>query len=407
MSTAGVSERLDRLPFTRRHLKVLTGSGIGWALDAMDVGLISFVIAALAAQWQLTGGETAWIASIGFIGMAVGASLGGLLADRFGRRQIFALTLLIYGIATGASALAGGLAVLLVLRFFVGLGLGAELPVASTFVSEFAPARIRGRVIVILEAFWAVGWTAAALISFFVIPASDDGWRWALAIGMVPAVWAIVVRWGLPESPRWLSRRGRDAQALSVVASFEASPALLRAARDRSEPVPPAVGEDAGMPAASAPAEATPAPPACGCGARLGRALLEQTLLAHDGVVPKSDLTQSVMREYGDDPNRIVAFGATARPADFARYAPLVFESADQGDTVAMSVVAGAVADVNAALGAIVWDGCKHLCLTGGLAENYQHRLAQKFIRILQPVRGNALAGAVELAVETFVTQKS
>ncbi len=144
-----------------------------------------------------------------------------------------------------------------------------------------------------------------------------------------------------------------------------------------------------------------------GSGARLGRALLEQTLLAHDGVVPKSDLTQSVMREYGDDPNRIVAFGATARPADFARYAPLVFESADQGDTVAMSVVAGAVADVNAALGAIVWDGCRHLCLTGGLAENYQHRLAQKFIRILQPMRGNALAGAVELAVETFVTQKS
>jgi glucosamine kinase len=144
-----------------------------------------------------------------------------------------------------------------------------------------------------------------------------------------------------------------------------------------------------------------------GSGARLGRALLEQTLLAHDGVVPKSDLTQSVMREYGDDPNRIVAFGATARPADFARYAPLVFESADQGDTVAMSVVAGAVADVNAALGAIVWDGCTHLCLTGGLAENYQHRLAQQFIRILQPVRGNALAGAVELAVETFVTQKS
>lgn len=144
-----------------------------------------------------------------------------------------------------------------------------------------------------------------------------------------------------------------------------------------------------------------------GSGARLGRALLEQTLLAHDGVVPKSDLTRSMLREYGDDPNRIVAFGATARPADFARYAPLVFESADQGDTVAMSVVAGAVADVNAALGAIVWDGCRHLCLTGGLAENYQHRLAQKFIRILQPMRGNALAGAVELAVETFVTQKS
>src|SRR5687768_14640006 len=191
-TTATTSERLDRLPFTRRHLRILTGSGIGWALDAMDVGLISFVIAALAAQWSLAPAETAWIASIGFIGMAVGASLGGLLADRFGRRQIFAVTLVVYGIATGASALVGGLALLLVLRFFVGLGLGAELPVASTYVSEFAPARMRGRLIVILEAFWAIGWTAAALIGFFVIPGSDTGWRWAFALGAVPAVYALI-----------------------------------------------------------------------------------------------------------------------------------------------------------------------------------------------------------------------
>ncbi|MBD7957890.1 MFS transporter [Microbacterium sp. Sa4CUA7] len=215
------SERLDRLPFTKRHLRVLTGSGIGWALDAMDVGLISFIIAALAAEWSLQPHETAWIASIGFVGMAIGASLGGLLADRFGRRQVFALTLLVYGIATGASALVGGLALLLVLRFFVGLGLGAELPVASTYVSEFAPARMRGRLIVILEAFWAVGWTAAALIGYFVVPSSDDGWRWAFALGAIPAVYALIVRWGLPESARWLERRGRTADADAVTRSFE------------------------------------------------------------------------------------------------------------------------------------------------------------------------------------------
>jgi putative MFS transporter len=216
-----LSQRLDRLPFTRAHLRVLTGSGVGWALDAMDVGLISFVIAALAAQWSLQPSETAWIASIGFVGMAIGASVGGLLADRFGRRQVFALTLLVYGVATGASALVGGLAALLVLRFLVGLGLGAELPVASTYVSEFAPARIRGRLIVILEAFWAVGWTLAALIGYFVIPSSENGWRWAFALGAIPAVYALVVRWGLPESARWLERRGRFTQAESVVRTFE------------------------------------------------------------------------------------------------------------------------------------------------------------------------------------------
>lgn len=216
-----ISERLDGLPFTRGHRKVLTGSGIGWALDAMDVGLISFIIAALVEHWGITKGESGLIASVGFVGMAVGASLGGLLADRIGRRQVFALTLLVYGAATGASALVGGIGLLLVLRFIVGLGLGAELPVASTYVSEFAPARIRGRIIVILEAFWAVGWTAAALIGYFVVPLGENGWRWAFAIGAIPAVYAFAVRWGLPESPRWLAGRGRMDEAERIIASFE------------------------------------------------------------------------------------------------------------------------------------------------------------------------------------------
>lgn len=241
-----VAERLDSLPFTRRHLKVLTGSGLGWALDAMDVGLISFIIAALAVQWSLEPGETAWIASIGFVGMAIGASVGGLLADRFGRRQVFALTLLIYGVATGASALVGGLAMLLVLRFFVGLGLGAELPVASTYVSEFAPARIRGRLIVILEAFWAVGWTAAALIGYLVIPGSDDGWRWAFLLGAIPAAYALIVRWGLPESPRWLARRGRINEASLIVGSFEHAAgvtSITAVVPDREPPVAVRAGD--------------------------------------------------------------------------------------------------------------------------------------------------------------------
>jgi putative MFS transporter len=236
-SRSSLSARLDALPFTRSHLRVLTGSGVGWALDAMDVGLISFIIAVLAEQWSLSPATAGWIASVGFIGMAVGASVGGLLADRLGRRHVFAITLLIYGIATGASALVGGVALLLVLRFFVGLGLGAELPVASTYVSEFAPARIRGRVIVILEAFWAVGWTASALIGYFVIPASESGWRWAFALGAIPAVYAVVIRWGLPESPRWLASRGRLSEAERIVSRMETDAALQRTPAIRKEPV--------------------------------------------------------------------------------------------------------------------------------------------------------------------------
>ncbi|NRD25206.1 MFS transporter [Frigoribacterium sp. VKM Ac-2836] len=215
------SERLDELPFTSKHRRLLAGSGIGWALDALDVGLLSFVIAQLMTVWSDQAGQLAWVASAGFAGMAIGAAVGGSLADRLGRKTVFALTLLLYGLATGLSALSWSVGVLLVLRFVVGLGLGSELPVASTLVSEFSPRRIRGRVVVLLEAFWAVGSIGAALVGYLVIPTSDDGWRWALVIGAAPALYAVFVRLKMPESVRFLESRGRHDEAERTVRGFE------------------------------------------------------------------------------------------------------------------------------------------------------------------------------------------
>ena len=229
------AERMGRLPYTRKHTRVMLGSGTGWALDAMDVGLISFVGLAIATQWDLSRTEQSWLLSIGFVGMALGATFGGMLADRYGRRTVFAATLVVYGLATGASAFVNTLAALLLLRFLVGLGLGAELPVASTLVSELSPTRIRGRLVVILESFWALGWILAALIGFFIVPLSDDGWRWAFLAGLVPALWAVVIRWGLPESPLFLERRGRVEEAESVVRAFEESAGVLH---EDSRPLP-------------------------------------------------------------------------------------------------------------------------------------------------------------------------
>lgn len=228
-NTLSRNERLDRLPVTGKHKRLLVGSGIGWALDAMDVGLVSFIIAALAVHWDLDKSTTSWIASIGFIGMAIGASLGGLLADKIGRRQVFAATLLLYGLATGASALAWSVGALMVFRFLVGLGLGSELPVASTLVSEFSPRKVRGRMVVLLEAFWAVGWIMAAVIGTFVVSQGENGWRWGFALGAVPALYAIYVRLGLPESVRYLESVGRHEEAEAIVQSFEAEadPALI------------------------------------------------------------------------------------------------------------------------------------------------------------------------------------
>lgn len=240
--------RLDTMPLTRRHGKILGITGIGWALDAMDIGLISFVMAALIAHWGITPGQASLLGSIGFLGMAIGAVAGGRLSDRFGRRALFTLTLLIYGAATGLSALATTFTALLALRFIVGLGLGAELPVASTYISEFSPKHLRGRMVVVLEAFWAVGWILAALIGTFIVATSPDGWRWGLALGCLPALYALIVRLGLPESVRYLQTRGENHKAEAIVRSLEESPRLFSRAeketKGRSHLPQPQAGTD-------------------------------------------------------------------------------------------------------------------------------------------------------------------
>ena len=186
--------------------KLLRVAGVGWMFDAMDVGILSFVIAALASDWGLTAAEKGWIGSVNSIGMAVGALLFGVLADKVGRKQIFMWTLILFSVASGLSAFATTLTIFLVLRFLIGMGLGGELPVASTLVSESVKAEERGRVVVLLESFWAGGWLVAAIISYFVIPADFwpiEGWRVALLITAIPAFYAIYIRIKLPDSPQF------------------------------------------------------------------------------------------------------------------------------------------------------------------------------------------------------------
>lgn len=133
--------------------KLLGIAGVGWLFDAMDVGILSFVIAALAVDWGLNPSQMGWIGSVNSIGMAVGAFVFGVLADKIGRKTVFMWTLLLFSLASGFSAMTTSLSLFLILRFLVGMGLGGELPVASTLVSESVKAHERGRVVVLLESF--------------------------------------------------------------------------------------------------------------------------------------------------------------------------------------------------------------------------------------------------------------
>lgn len=188
--------------------KLLGIAGMGWMFDAMDVGMLSFIIAALKVEWNLTPGQMGWIGSINSIGMAVGALVFGIMADRIGRKNVFIMTLLLFSLGSGAAAMATSLTLFLVFRFIIGAGLGGELPVASTLVSESVPAEKRGRVVVLLESFWAAGWLIAAVISYFIIP--KYGWQIALLLSATPALYALYLRIGLPDSPRFTAVKGKQ-----------------------------------------------------------------------------------------------------------------------------------------------------------------------------------------------------
>ena len=232
-----VLERLEALPLGRFHYELLLVTGLGWLFDSMDTGLIAFILPVLAKEWGLAPGQMGLIGSIGLIGMALGAVVSGTIADRIGRKKVFTITVLLYSIASAFCALSWNYQSLLVFRFLVGFGLGGELPVAATLVSEYAPSRVRGRFIVLLESFWGLGWIAAACIAYFFIPLY--GWRMAFLIGALPALYVCLIRMHMPESVRYLLAHGRVGEARQIVVSLE---------RQLHVPVAPFVSEKETVP---------------------------------------------------------------------------------------------------------------------------------------------------------------
>lgn len=212
-------ERLNALPVSSFHYKLLVVAGIGWVFDSMDTGLIAFVLPLLIKEWGLSATQAGMLGSIGLVGMALGAVAAGTLADRVGRKTVFSVTIVLYSLATGLCAVAPNYELLVLFRFLVGLGLGGELPVAATLVTEYVPGRARGRFMVLLESFWAVGWLLAALIAYFIIPVT--GWRTAFLIGALPALYTMVIRMHLPESVRYLLKKGKIEEARKIVFSLE------------------------------------------------------------------------------------------------------------------------------------------------------------------------------------------
>ncbi len=204
-------KQLEELEFqetgvTRKERwKVMWASIIGYAMDGLDVLILSFAMAAIVSELGLTLGEGGLIATYTLIGTVLGGYLFGIFADYFGRVHTFSLTIIIFSIFTGACAFADTAAHLNILRFLAGLGLGGEYGIGMTLVTETWPAAKRARATAGVAMGWQAGAVLAAILAALVLP--DYGWRALFLIGVVPALFAAWARRGLKEPPVWLKRK--------------------------------------------------------------------------------------------------------------------------------------------------------------------------------------------------------
>ncbi|GAQ01785.1 major facilitator transporter [Companilactobacillus farciminis] len=178
-------------------LKLLMVIGTAWLFDAADVALLSFIMPLLKKEMLLTDGQVGLVSSITTVGMIIGAILFGYLADKFGKKNIIIITLLLFSISNLALALTQNLPQFLLVRFITGIGLGGELPVATTIIADSFSGHRRSKMLILVDSFWAIGWILASLLAFLFMPVY--GWRPTVIITSIMALYTLVIRRHLPE----------------------------------------------------------------------------------------------------------------------------------------------------------------------------------------------------------------
>ncbi|OZI68650.1 MFS transporter [Bordetella genomosp. 1] len=216
-----VSERLERLPFSRFHFKLLMIGGLGLAFEALDAGIIAFIIPSLRTQWGLSTGEIGWIASSTYVGFLIGALFSGILGDRYGRKKVMMYALMLFCVATFINAFARNYHEFYILRMIAGIGMGAEGAIIAPYLAEFVSSKYRGRFTGALAGFFSFGFVLSALLGYFIVPMSDQGWRYIMIIASVPVIFLLWWRKSLFESPRWLEHTGQTEEANRICTAIE------------------------------------------------------------------------------------------------------------------------------------------------------------------------------------------
>ena len=231
-----IPERIDRLPLSRGIWRIMLLAGIAWLVESYDIGVIGNVLPSLQKQFQLNAFSIGLLAIASTLGIVVAIIPAGWMADKIGRKKILIIGTAWYAVFSFLCGFAPNPQIIVALRFVAGLGMGAIFPIPYAMAAEIIPRHFRGAMTAILDSFLSVGYFAAPLLAFALIPQLpiNVGWRYLFYIGGLPMLYVPVLMKWMPESPRWLQVKGRDREADSIVSHLEAE-----VERKTGEPLPP------------------------------------------------------------------------------------------------------------------------------------------------------------------------
>ncbi|VVE19278.1 Putative niacin/nicotinamide transporter NaiP [Pandoraea aquatica] len=221
VSRVSAAQRLERLPVCGYHRWLFLVISLAFFFDNIDLATMAFLLGSIKADFALTNVQAGMIGSASFVGMAIGAICSGVAADRFGRKPVFQISMLVWGAGSALCALAPGPVALGACRVLLGIGMGMELPLAQTLLSEFIPTQKRGKYLALMDGNWPLAFICAGLLSYAIL--AQHSWRVLFALEAAPALFLFAVRRYVPESARWLESQGRYAEADEVVANIERS----------------------------------------------------------------------------------------------------------------------------------------------------------------------------------------
>ncbi|MED4697341.1 MFS transporter [Peribacillus frigoritolerans] len=226
---------MEEMPLSRFHYKMFAYASGSTFLDGYIIGIIAVALSVMQTQLDMSVTMIGLIGAATLAGMLFGGIIGGYLTDLIGRKKMFLIDMLVMAVVSILQFYVNDPMQLVILRFILGIAVGADYPIAGALMTEFSPTKNRGSLLGGLNGLWYIGYVSSFLVGYLMLSIGDDSWRWMLASSAIPVIIMLISRLNMPESPRWLASKGREKEAKAIVQKIFGENVILSAEAEAKE----------------------------------------------------------------------------------------------------------------------------------------------------------------------------